>query len=170
MDLVILFWVGTGLLPPIVSVVGGAGMSCLPGYLLCHSLPVKSLTQLRVNKDQVTTPLSLDTNSPMAMSKANSSNGVDFKVNLRRIWLNTRFTFAVVIKHPTRRNVVKKGASSRSQSQSRFITVGNSKQELQILLSAYIRSQEQRAMDAHILACLLMLRLKYPPPRVRCCP
>lgn len=78
-------------------------MSCLPGHLLYHSLPVKSLTQLRVNKDQVTTPLSLDTNSPMAMSKANSSNGVDFIVNLGRIWLNTRLTFAVVIKHPNQK-------------------------------------------------------------------
>lgn len=103
MDLVILFWVGTGLLPPIVSVAEGAGMSCLPRHLLCHSLPVKSLTQLTVNKDQVTTPLSLGTNSPMATSKANSSNGVDFIVNLGRIWLNTRLTFAVVIKHPNQK-------------------------------------------------------------------
>lgn len=51
-------------------------MSCLLSHLLCHSLPVKSLTQLRVNKDQATTHLSLGTNSPMATSKANSSNGV----------------------------------------------------------------------------------------------
>lgn len=84
MDLVILFWVGMALLPPIVSVAGGAGVSCFQGHLLCHSLPVKSLTQLRVNKDQATTPFSLGTNSLMATSKANSSNGVDFIVNLAR--------------------------------------------------------------------------------------
>lgn len=87
----------------IVSVAGGTGMSCLPSHLLCHSLPVKSLTQLRVNKDQATTHLSLGTNSPMATSKANSSNRIDFIVNLARIWLNTRLTLAVVMKHPSQK-------------------------------------------------------------------
>lgn len=51
-------------------------MSCLPNYLLCHSLSVKSLAQLRAKKGQGTSLLSLGTNSPMAMSKTNPAAGL----------------------------------------------------------------------------------------------
>lgn len=76
---------GQSLLPLIVSVVGGADMSCLPSRLLCQPLPVKSLTQLRANEDQGDCSPLLDTKNPMAISKANPSYRADFMVDLVRL-------------------------------------------------------------------------------------